>query len=121
MHVSRLALPRHFPRPIVSMHANVSPISRSSIKVRFQSSFAPRWETASLDAMIALQCALGTNSRTKRQRTRTEEHTSELQSLMLIPYALFSLKKKTMTNANRAYLLQTWKYITGYAKTTCKL
>src|SRR3546814_3140270 len=51
MHVSRLALPRHFPRPIVSMHANVSPISRS------------------------------------------EEHTSELQSLMRISYAVFCLKQ----------------------------
>src|SRR3546814_1074148 len=29
-----------------------------------------------------------------RQRTRSEEHTSELQSLMRISYAVFSLKKK---------------------------
>src|SRR3546814_7487584 len=29
------------------------------------------------------------------QRTRSEEHTSELQSLMRISYAVFCLKKKT--------------------------
>src|SRR3546814_9790239 len=30
-------------------------------------------------------------------RSRSEEHTSELQSLMRIPYAVFCLKKKTTT------------------------
>src|SRR3546814_8171717 len=30
--------------------------------------------------------------------TRSEEHTSELQSLMRISYAVFCLKKKTKTN-----------------------
>src|SRR3546814_2250568 len=33
-----------------------------------------------------------------RARTRSEEHTSELQSLMRISYAVFCLKKKTNTN-----------------------
>src|SRR3546814_8839008 len=32
---------------------------------------------------------------TKRERERSEEHTSELQSLMRISYAVFYLKKKT--------------------------
>src|SRR3546814_8066655 len=31
---------------------------------------------------------------------RSEEHTSELQSLMRISYAVFCLKKKTRTNKN---------------------
>src|SRR3546814_4722685 len=31
---------------------------------------------------------------------RSEEHTSELQSLMRISYAVFCLKKKTTTNQN---------------------
>src|SRR3546814_7965446 len=30
-----------------------------------------------------------------RQARRSEEHTSELQSLMRLPYAIFCLKKKT--------------------------
>src|SRR3546814_1745228 len=33
---------------------------------------------------------------------RSEEHTSELQSLMRISYAVFCLKKKKKTNNNRA-------------------
>src|SRR3546814_2067041 len=33
--------------------------------------------------------------RPKRRRCRSEEHTSELQSLMRISYAVFCLKKKT--------------------------
>src|SRR3546814_1234989 len=37
-----------------------------------------------------------------RQRLRSEEHTSELQSLMRISYAVFCLKKKkTNNNKNR--------------------
>src|SRR3546814_10352727 len=37
-------------------------------------------------------------SLTKRQETRSEEHTSELQSLMRISYAVFCLKKKKNIN-----------------------
>src|SRR3546814_2047337 len=33
-------------------------------------------------------------------RSRSEEHTSELQSLMRISYAVFCLKKKTKKNTN---------------------
>src|SRR3546814_2066623 len=35
-----------------------------------------------------------------RSRTRSEEHTSELQSLMRISYAVFCLKKKTYSHLN---------------------
>src|SRR3546814_8385112 len=35
---------------------------------------------------------------TKRPRLRSEEHTSELQSLMRISYAVFCLKKKKQNN-----------------------
>src|SRR3546814_9999159 len=42
----------------------------------------------------------------RRLRLRSEEHTSELQSLMRISYAVFCLKKKTLSipddNAHRA-------------------
>src|SRR3546814_1869649 len=34
----------------------------------------------------------------RRPSLRSEEHTSELQSLMRISYAVFCLKKKTQTN-----------------------
>src|SRR3546814_5469790 len=40
--------------------------------------------------------------RTRRDRDRSEEHTSELQSLMRITYAVFCLKKKsTADNAEK--------------------
>src|SRR3546814_5404558 len=35
------------------------------------------------------------------ERSRSEEHTSELQSLMRISYAVFCLKKKNITNQKR--------------------
>src|SRR3546814_13523076 len=36
----------------------------------------------------------------RRRLNRSEEHTSELQSLMRISYAVFCLKKKNTNNAN---------------------
>src|SRR3546814_8065474 len=38
---------------------------------------------------------------------RSEEHTSELQSLMRISYAVFCLKKKTMTTNDPTYKFHT--------------
>src|SRR3546814_5264084 len=40
------------------------------------------------------------------QRWRSEEHTSELQSLMRISYAVFCLKKKTQTPHPTYYKIQ---------------
>src|SRR3546814_1784287 len=45
--------------------------------------------------------ARGDEVRAHRNRQRSEEHTSELQSLMRISYAVFCLKKKTKTNEIR--------------------
>src|SRR3546814_4492643 len=42
------------------------------------------------------------------RRWRSEEHTSELQSLMRISYAVFCLKKKTKYSAQR-YAMYTYK------------
>src|SRR3546814_3792121 len=47
-----------------------------------------------------------TSPRSSSSTTRSEEHTSELQSLMRISYAVFCLKKK--------------KYLTNYKCTTSK-
>src|SRR3546814_3564997 len=38
-------------------------------------------------------------------RRRSEEHTSELQSLMRISYAVFCLKKKNNTNITSNYII----------------
>src|SRR3546814_1732505 len=44
-------------------------------------------------------CRFGTRARIAANRDRrSEEHTSELQSLMRISYAVFCLKKKTTPN-----------------------
>src|SRR3546814_4107252 len=46
------------------------------------------------------EIAIGEKGGLGRLRVRSEEHTSELQSLMRISYAVFCLKKKTInTNA----------------------
>src|SRR3546814_1364698 len=47
-----------------------------------------------------LQAQLKKPSRRNTARSRSEEHTSELQSLMRISYAVFCLKKKTNNNNN---------------------
>src|SRR3546814_9851722 len=40
----------------------------------------------------------------KTLRNRSEEHTSELQSLMRISYAVFCLKKKNTTKTEQSYI-----------------
>src|SRR3546814_8004214 len=58
----------------------------------------------------SLRQALGSCGRHMRHRCfarndrRSEEHTSELQSLMRISYADFSLKKKTHTEMHSGYI-----------------
>src|SRR3546814_4973659 len=42
----------------------------------------------------------GAGSKIRVVRLRSEEHTSELQSLMRISYAVFCLKKKIQVNSN---------------------
>src|SRR3546814_8968260 len=50
-------------------------------------------------AIIDLRLDIGTNFREGLYASpRSEEHTSELQSLMRISYAVFCLKKKTLSH-----------------------
>src|SRR3546814_6115470 len=39
----------------------------------------------------------------RRRRPRSDEHTSELQSLMRLSYAVFCLKKKNKANNNKIF------------------
>src|SRR3546814_8181097 len=56
---------------------------------------------------------------------RSEEHTSELQSLMRISYAVFCLKKKKINSSNlthsQAHETITVKYYNNELYTACKL
>src|SRR3546814_13985083 len=49
----------------------------------------------SIGALLALAIAVSFAPPVPAQQQRSEEHTSELQSLMRISYAVFCLKKKT--------------------------
>src|SRR3546814_9983009 len=67
---------------------------------------------AELHTLLAVRNRLAAEARIQRQRIeiedlrrkRSEEHTSELQSLMRISYAVFCLKKKNNTNRIRQRL-----------------
>src|SRR3546814_602024 len=48
-------------------------------------------------AVVILACAVTEAQGGSRRESRSEEHTSELQSLMRISYAVFCLKKKIET------------------------
>src|SRR3546814_6785128 len=48
---------------------------------------------------------------------RSEEHTSELQSLMRISYAVFCLKKKNKKTTRRATMIYMNTYIRNYVDT----
>src|SRR3546814_3634489 len=68
--------------------------------LRFSFSRIRRSRTAKSGDGMALRCRHGANGRmmmTSRHIRRSEEHTSELQSLMRISYAVFCLKKKNNT------------------------
>src|SRR3546814_3624241 len=52
------------------------------------------WLAACRHNLAAAVCYYGGNIHECRNETRSEEHTSELQSLMRISYAVFCLKKK---------------------------
>src|SRR3546814_7498676 len=81
-------------KPQTAGHAAALPARRRS---RFSRTCAktssPVWAPpCSIEALIVSRSAASFCSR------RSEEHTSELQSLMRISYAVFCLKKKTKTN-----------------------
>src|SRR3546814_10845796 len=76
---------------------------------RFFLAFAQAWRDKARDDAIRQQVASNEHSPARwRIIGRSEEHTSELQSLMRISYAVFCLKKKNTTttpttcNANTA-------------------
>src|SRR3546814_2329716 len=59
------------------------------------------WEIMAIASTLIVVCG-GENA--YRPAFRSEEHTSELQSLMRISYAVFCLKKKKTTNSSEQRL-----------------
>src|SRR3546814_6041609 len=55
------------------------------------------WPQAIMQVAIVPRNAPAADARLAHKTTRSEEHTSELQSLMRISYAVFCLKKKNNT------------------------
>src|SRR3546814_6120971 len=65
---------------------------------------------AALHGLPAVSCARSRCRRGSSIPVRSEEHTSELQSLMRISYAVFCLKKKTISNTPALFQLTTTEY-----------
>src|SRR3546814_5963985 len=64
--------------------------------------------TPDFDASATIRCSSSAVTRFSESRLRSEEHTSELQSLMRISYAVFCLKKKKKTelyNTNKCTIM----------------
>src|SRR3546814_8634273 len=66
---------------------------------------APNWPVGWRIGLSASSPVRGSNAQyrqpVRRLRERSEEHTSELQSLMRISYAVFCLKKKNNKNTSK--------------------
>src|SRR3546814_7156564 len=58
------------------------------------------WKSNWVEASFVRSPGMGKHRHQSLQVTRSEEHTSELQSLMRISYAVFCLKKKRKFNNN---------------------
>src|SRR3546814_3152649 len=67
-------------------------IGLGAMFVRLPTGFLPEEDQGTIIALVQLPAG-ATAHRTTAVNDRSEEHTSELQSLMRIPYAVFCLKK----------------------------
>src|SRR3546814_1886501 len=78
-------------RSVAARQADASPTSRPSIQRLLARIASARASMSAATAATGVSlCAAASATR----RIRSEEHTSELQSLMRISYAVFCLKKK---------------------------
>src|SRR3546814_9836775 len=71
---------------------------------------------APLFAAFTFPCRCRAQSR--QQTGRSEEHTSELQSLMRISYAVFCLKKKNTTTIYKTYVIPLLTQTSLHSSTT---
>src|SRR3546814_5438843 len=90
--------PHTYQVPFSASHSHLT-INSSSLRVWTRPSASGVWPRRPMSLSIAATHILS---------VRSEEHTSELQSLMRISYAVFCLKKKKHTNNHH----HTTQYIT---------
>src|SRR3546814_6463143 len=84
--------------------------SQSDGMSRGESDSYEPWKTGSPKTKTGTSCRM-------KCRRRSEEHTSELQSLMRISYAVFFLKKKKKHDFNQT-LFSTINYVITHTHTT---
>src|SRR3546814_6491684 len=83
-----------FPYTTLFRSAEGDGACRRLTKTEVLTSFVPTLATVRLAVVRRCDCTMGGSGSTGR----SEEHTSELQSLMRISYAVFCLKKKINSN-----------------------
>src|SRR3546814_2137848 len=79
----------------------ISPDRQSPSLLRREATVEPRFELFHFVFSVCSQKVRGTLM--EKGVTRSEEHTSELQSLMRISYAVFCLKKKKINTSEVKY------------------
>src|SRR3546814_7677072 len=92
MRVACVGAHRHCPSP-AKMHCNFA-------KALKQAAPRPRAGTRGRDCKPTLAAVTSQSGVDADMHGRSEEHTSELQSLMRISYAVFCLKKKNIKEEN---------------------
>src|SRR3546814_1294432 len=108
--------PLPFPRTVTLRRSSTGSIRNSPISTRC-------WRAAAREGLPAARTRFGSQSAQAPylgQCWRSEEHTSELQSLMRISYAVFCLKKKKQKKTEERKQKKRAKYRTHNKKSKAK-
>src|SRR3546814_8421513 len=97
--LDHLDIDRIFLEPVVERHLEVEQFR----KTRLHALDIPLFGIAALWARIGNDRVDGVAAHVLDDFGRSEEHTSELQSLMRISYAIFCLKKEKKTTTTHSY------------------
>src|SRR3546814_10743185 len=92
------------PYPMIKRRPPVRSVPRSCHHHLNGSTNVPVFAGVQLDHRQIVTGHAGVASFRHGERIRSEEHTSELQSLMRISYAVFCLKKKTTNKDQKPHL-----------------
>src|SRR3546814_3381319 len=90
------ALPPGYAEELAELQANAPPMGWAFVRRRMAAELGSDWQSkfADFSHEAAAAASLGQVHRATDHAGRSEEHTSELQSLMRNSYAVFCLKKK---------------------------